>query len=171
MNRVSRFLLIIGAIIIVLLILVYLYPRIAVLVFIRSKLSQESVANIVPIERIISKPIANQGLTRYSNFGYSFQLPLKDISQTKKGDGSIIVYKFSNSKSLTLFSPETNLDVQQVLSQADDSYPKYFDLLKEVYGSDKTKSEYDLNKLILSVTPQQFNFFTPWKKLIIGSTL
>jgi len=102
-----------------------------------------------------------------SSFGYTFEVPWKDVGQVKER-GQITSVVFKSGPAIVFFNPSGTTDLVKALQGRD---PTQAQQLRALYGQETMASDYDLEKAILSMTPDRVSIFMPRKQAIVNSTL
>ncbi len=158
------------AIIILGVLTVVFFPQVWIVIYTKVKFSEAKFPQLydVPISREIKTPEYKCGnCPEFSYYGFKLKTPWTEIVDIeKKSDGVILT--FTQDKSLLIFDSQNQLDL--VTSFSGDK-PEDAQKIKNFFGEENLKSDYNFYKLTLNKSPDQITIFTPKKEVIAKSIL
>ncbi|SRR5258708_187012 len=103
----------------------------------------------------------SEGMT-LSRFGYEFELPWKDLSQTKDYRSMTTIF-FKSGQAVVFWDPMQQPDSVQLMKQTAEKGGLD---IREVFGDDAMSSNYKLREAVLNMTAQDVSPFMPRKDAI-----
>jgi hypothetical protein len=103
----------------------------------------------------------------FSQFGYEFQVPWKDLDRVRNLK-SLTMISFKSGKTVVLYDPKETLDRLKVMRDAATQEGKD---LRVLFGSEVPASNYQLLNTILSTTPHHVSLLSPSNDLVRNSIL
>lgn len=102
-----------------------------------------------------------------SCFGYGFEVPWKDLDRLEEHE-RIARVVFKSGPVIVFFRPKGKAESVEALQGGD---PVQAQQIRALYGPETMASDYELERAILSMTPDQVSVFMPRNEAIRDSTL
>ena len=105
---------------------------------------------------------------KLSYFGYEFEVPWDDIDEAKSrtiGERKAII-AFHSGNAMSVWSGPPREFVNSVVSMGTDR-----DAFRQMYGDEALRSDYELNRLMLTTTPDKITPFISKKRAVSQSML
>lgn len=148
----------------------FFFPQIWLKVFLEVRIPRSKAPLIytIPVDRTISSSgTVSPGNTQFSYYGVAFSTPWKDVVSQKQLEGATNI-QFGNGSAIIVFDPA------QAISSKDnflEGKPSDVQKVKQMFGEQAFKSEYDFYNLILTTSPDQITFFTSGQEATAKSIL
>lgn len=96
--------------------------------------------------------------TTLSHAGFAFEVPWTDLDHEKsKFIGDIAVFVFRSGRAVSFFGPSATHE--DLLSEVEKQFGDQRGVLKQLFGTEATKSNYDFQRTMLGLTPERMK---PW---------
>jgi hypothetical protein len=102
-----------------------------------------------------------------SYFGYKFDVPWNEIRYEKRYK-SVVVLNFSDGVGLIFFDPEQTVNELEAMKEAAGKQGR--DITSE-FGTEITRSSYDVRKASLSITPNDLRLFSSRREIAANSIM
>ena len=110
---------------------------------------------------------APSGGRKFTYLGYEFYSPWTDVKQERKFD-TITVLNFDSGAMISILNPAMETEPLTVMKEA---AVKRKANIKDVFGDQATRSNYDMRAYMLNLTPNDLRWFSSRQEMVRNSIL
>ena len=135
--------------------------------------ASRSIAKKMPYVWVTQQPLANYAVseapgTKFSYFGYTFEVPWTGGFKERGGQNGIVELKFDSGQTLLFMAPKNHAGL---LSEIVEDPSMHMNNLQPVFGELTNRSPYDQYAALLNTTPSSIHAYGPRAEAVRNETL